>query len=368
MEPIQKKLQFVLKDFAIKPTDQLTVSFFSQSNEVFFVPTEFGTLVLKNNLKNNEQKLLEEELLFSQYLTNNNCPTPEIVAAKDGRLIVDYNNEQLFTMTRFVDGIAPNLNDTMHKWHFKQAAIGLARFHNASRKYTGKFSVNRIKSWDFSGYQKAAQQLVADTKKLVNKRKSAKLMLPVSEKLLQMSLNLEKQLTPDLLNSCETLIIHGDFHPYNCFFKDEKFTACCDFDFTRFDLKSYDLFWFTWVMVKHYYYARECDYQDQEIPFLPEDTELITDIYTRALEFVCTNYMLEGRLYKEDILALQAMEMVRNLNFSHFFNYNNSEEECLFHLSWLEFFVNNEQIMLDCVQQSITNVLQKLNLPSNKCN
>ena len=83
-EPVQRRLQFVLDAYQKYPNDNVTLCYFGMANEVFIVPTKEGEFVLKNCFKSNTHELVSNEVALINHLNQYGCPTPAIVAEKNG--------------------------------------------------------------------------------------------------------------------------------------------------------------------------------------------------------------------------------------------------------------------------------------------
>jgi Ser/Thr protein kinase RdoA (MazF antagonist) len=332
-EAVQRKIQFVLKKYGISPTRNILLNFFSMSNEIFFIESGRKHYVLKNCMKKRDHELLGVEIALMKHLNENGCPTFVPVPDLKGNDIVEYNGD-LYLMTQKMGGRYITWNMQKKKYMFTESFRGLAQYHKAVATLPEKYDTDLIKTYEHD----RTMQWITDLEKEVTAdksgRESVKRMLAIIDDISGIARTMQDILTDDVINRCETLMVHGDFHFYNCTFHGRWFYGCHDFDFIRRDLKIFDITWLVMVLGFNFYRMKygEGIFEDGWEPGEDEQAATLVQIYSWFKQYYFKIYSFN----ETELKLLPEMEKAMLLFSVRFFKLSNSEEECLKHVDWFE--------------------------------
>lgn len=339
IEPVQSKLRFVLEKYDIFPKENISLCFFSMANEVFFIKdAKKNKFVLKNCMKNNSSELLTIEIALMKRLNENGCRCPEVVSDKNGKRIVEYNGDY-FILYKYLEGEKLDWNKKIKNYHLSESVAGLAKYHKAVSPLDKTYDTDRIKSYESEKiiqWAESLKKVLTDDK---SGRTSFKTMLGIIEKILYYSKSFSNYISLETIDNLENLMIHGDFHPWNCSFKFRKFYACFDFDFIRRDLKIFDISW-ALMILKRRFYIRHFGNKVFQKDFTPAKEDFYA-IETKVLHWFLDHYRKNYIISDEEIHYLPAMEIARFLFIVRFFKPENSEEECVRHVDWFKKVLSN---------------------------
>lgn len=333
IEPIQRKLQFVLEKYGIQPRENVTLGTFSMGNEVFFITGKDGKrYVLKNCLKNNSPALIAVETAAIRHLLALGCGAPEVVRALDGSEYVLYNGDH-FIMYRHLKGAFLSPDSRPKPYHYAQSVRGLAIYHRAISGLDPSLDTDRIKSYDYERslrwFLELKETLLADT----SGRPSVQGMLGLIDRYADLARRLPSFLPPEAVKTCEKLLIHGDLHMYNMAFLHGRFSAVYDFDFIRRDLKTFDVAWALGTVERRFLEA-EFGKSLHDPAFKP-DLDRLSVALRRSLVWFVRVYRKEYRLSDEEISIIPGLRIAITLHNARFFRMELSEEERTQMLGWM---------------------------------
>ncbi|RCU49538.1 hypothetical protein DU002_11510 [Corallincola holothuriorum] len=354
-EPVQGRLHYILEKYKLEPLGDITISFCSMANEMFSFDTEQGRFYLKNCLKNNSPERIALEIDFSQHLQTNQMPCPEVVPAANGENTVCYNGF-VFLMTRVFEGSTPQWNDTLQPWHVSETMRGLGSFHRAAATFPVERDSDRIKSFQFDR-QLAwldSLELKLNSAKTKTSVKEALALLP---RLRAVITEIRPEVENKLLPNCQVQMIHGDFHCFNLFFKNEKITGCCDFDFIRRDLVLFDIWWCINSIIDAFYIQKTWRDKVKNPDFQP-GTEAMQAPINIAVKECITLYRQTANLTDQELAFLPLMPALLLLNNMQFFEPDNSDEECAEHVQWLTYLLDGVKQHRKQLRQAVVALLK----------
>lgn len=338
-EPVQSKIRFVLEKYDIFPKENVSLCFFSMANEVFFIKdSKKNKFVLKNCMKNNSFDLLNTEIELMKHLNNNGCRCPEVVPDKKGNSIIPYNGDY-FILYKYLEGEKLDWNKKVKNYHLSESAAGLAKYHKAVASLDKNLDTARIKSYQYEKILEWAESLKKVLTDDKSGRPSFKTMLEIIEKILFYAKFFTNYISYDAIDKLENLMIHGDFHPWNCSFKYRKFYSCYDFDFIRRDLKIFDVSW-ALMILKRRFYIKHFGNKVFQKDFIPPKEDFYA-IETKVLQWFIERYRNNYTISDEELYYLPAMEIAKFLFIVRFFKPENSEEECVRHTEWFKKVLSN---------------------------
>ncbi len=214
----------ILKNFTIAPIKKLTpVGGTSLNPKISAIDTNDRKFVCRRLPYTPDQlSFAEFDHKLRTYLFENHFPTPELIKTKDGTTILKCNNH-LYELSTFVDGKPIAI---LNKPQLLAVANLLARFHILGKnfRHPGK-----------DKFPPEDQPCVL-TPILRNLEK----LSPTDEE--KNSLNLLQNALEHLWSFFENYtskkyelsVIHGDFHPGNLLFIDDKISALLDYDYSSY--------------------------------------------------------------------------------------------------------------------------------------
>ncbi|GAA5215674.1 phosphotransferase enzyme family protein [Corallincola platygyrae] len=330
-EPVQGRLHYIFEKYGISPLGDITISFCSMANEIFSFDTEEGKLYLKNCLKNDSPSRIALEIAFSEHLQENGMPCPELVSAKNGDKVVYYNGFQ-FLLSKAFDGYTPHWNDTLEPWIVRETMRGLGRFHQAAASFSTQHDSDRIKSFEFERQSAWLDDLQAELTEQSDSEPNAG-MLQLIPKLRHLIESVRPHVAEGLARGCQVQMIHGDFHCFNVFYKDEQMVGCCDFDFIRRDLRLFDLWWCTRSMLDDVYFPLKWGAERVRDRQFQPDPDEIQPIINAAIRECIEFYRQCAELSDTELSFLPLMPKLLILNNMQFFDPNSSEEERADHVT-----------------------------------
>ena len=151
----------------------------------------------------------QRTLELCAYLSARNVPVPEVIPARDGRLILPRQG-RFFMLTRRIKGVHP---DALADGVAEQTGMSLARLHKALEPLEGKGQtlLDELNGWVSRTLEPLDTPLAAVCGELT-------------------------ALWPDL--PCQ--LIHRDPHPGNLLFDGGRFAGFIDFDLARYNLRIFD--------------------------------------------------------------------------------------------------------------------------------
>lgn len=352
-EPVQRKLQFVLEKYGIKPKNNILLNYFSMGNEIFYINSDTNKFVLKNCIKKRSIDKILVEIELMKYLNANGCPSLEVVPDLNGNQIVEYNGD-FYLMTRFIQGKSLQWNTPKKKYMFTESLKGLAIYHKTVSSFDKTIDTDLIKSFNHEALLKLFIDLKNDLFNDKSQRESISRMKNIIDKIIYFIKQMQGILTKDVIDKCEKLMIHGDFHFYNIIFRSNKFYACYDFEFIRRDLKIFDISWLMTVIRTHYFKMRfGKKFYNKDFKISDKD-EL--ELKIKSFKWLKKYYLPIYSLNETELKTLPFFEIVRFIYWSLFFKISNSEEECLHHVDWFEYQLDNMEKQMDFTSQSIKEI------------
>jgi len=331
-EPVQRRIQFVFDQYQIFPNDNLTLCYFGMANEVYIVPTKHGRFVLKKCFKSNTKELISNEVALIEQLNTHGCSTPEIVPDKDGNLYVDFDGE-IYVMTKFCSDIAFNWSSDIPDKAHRETIRAMADFHRATEHFSPPFPNSRITFLDIAAHQK---KLIQIKQSPIEERESFKQMDLYLPKLQSLLDGLATRLVETDLNGAKQCFIHGDLHCYNLFYDQEGgYTKLIDFDFSRLDYRLADIFWTSRILgfklVRRHYSLEQLEAWDHVVP-----DDLLLELLVQVWQLIIDQYRQVSELGDKELALVPLFAQAVPLYIFHFFEYGNSEQECIEHLKWFE--------------------------------
>jgi Ser/Thr protein kinase RdoA (MazF antagonist) len=365
-EPVQRRLQFVLEHYGIRPNQNIILNYFSMANEVFTITSDTGKYVLKHCFKNNTLELVENEAALIRHLNEQGVPSPKLVSTKQGQNALHYDGD-FFVMTEFMEGFIPNWEQPITLSMIQETTKALADFHGATESFKAPHADSRIGSFDI---EQARQWLINLKTELAlcddATRKSRKSITEIEE-IIDWMLTLSEEADADLnelnLTQLKKQWIHGDMHQFNLIFSEDQshYTGILDFDFMRHDYRLFDIYWCSRVYNYSFWFKEAYGDQIEEEDFEPPEQEMI-DIMVKNLYMMLQQYHRYNPLTKEELKALPLMVKALPLWVVRFFSLNNSEEECLEHCDWYRWKRKSLPMTLKAVEAATAKFIDQNNI------
>ncbi|KLN63866.1 MULTISPECIES: phosphotransferase enzyme family protein [Vibrio] len=331
-EPVQRRIQFVFDQYQIFPNDNLTLCYFGMANEVYIVPTEHGRYVLKKCFKSNTKELISNEVALIEQLNSNGCSTPEIVPDKEGNLYVDFDGE-IYVMTKYCSDMTYNWSSEIPDKAHQETIRAMANFHHATEQFTPPYPNSRTTFLGMATHRDKLAQIEAC---VVEGRESFKQMSEYLPKLKSLLNQLESEINQSELDKAKQCFIHGDLHCYNLFYdQDGGYTKLIDFDFSRLDYRLADIFWTSRILgfklVRRHYSIEQLEAWDHVIP-----EDLLLNLLVQVWQIIIRQYRQVSSLNDSELALVPLFAQAVPLYIFHFFDFTNSEQECLEHVKWFE--------------------------------
>ncbi|EGA71575.1 aminoglycoside phosphotransferase [Vibrio sinaloensis DSM 21326] len=332
-EPVQRRIQFVFDQYQVFPNDNLTLCYFGMANEVYIVPTEKGRYVLKKCFKSNTKALISNEVALIEQLNSYGCKTPEIVPDKEGNAYVDFDGE-IYLLTKYCQDMTYNWSSEIPDKAHCETIRAMAHFHCATDTFVPPFSDTRTTFLGLAGHsEKLAELRHHDSDTERGSFQQMSLFLPQLESQLN---RLKAEVTQADLSQAKQCFIHGDLHCYNLFFdQDGRYTHVIDFDFSRLDYRLADIFWTSRIiafkLLRRRYSREQLEAWDHVLPE-PQMLEILTHVW----QMIIDQYRQVAALDDRELALVPLFAHAVPLYICHFFEYSNSEQECIEHLKWFE--------------------------------
>lgn len=354
-EPVQRRIQFVFDQYQIFPNDNLTLCYFGMANEVYIVPTDQGRYVLKKCFKSNTKGLISNEVALIEQLNRYGCKTPKIVPDKAGNPYVDFDGE-IYLLTEYCQDSTYNWSSEIPDKAHCETIRAMANFHCATDDFVPPFANARTTFLGLSAHCAKLAEIGAYTDE--PERDSCQQMVTFLPKLEAQLERLRTEMAQADLRHAKQCFIHGDLHCYNLFFDEQgRYTHVIDFDFSRLDYRLADIFWtsriITFKLLRRQYSQAQLEEWDY---VLPEPQML--DILTHVWQMIIEQYRQVDSLDDRELALVPLFVHAVPLYISHFFEYINSEHECLDHLKWFEWELSQVERNVRLNMLAIERVLQ----------
>lgn len=359
-EPVQRRLQFVLDEYQIYPNDNVTLCYFGMANEVFIVPTKDGKYVLKNCFKSNTIELISNEIALIEHLNQHGCPTPKIVPTKAGKPFLDFDGE-IYLMTEYCPDQTYNWSSDIPLKAHRETVHAQADFHNATQNFVepnpglrGEFlAMGESREW--------LNEIDAQLAEIEATRKSVGQMAELVPRLTALVDRLESEMSQLDLTPLVKCYIHGDLHCFNLFYDQENnYSSVIDFDFSRYDHRLMDIYWSSRIL---YFREMRKRFTIEELKsdhFEPPEA-VVEDILYGNWKMIIEEYRRHAELPAQELALIHLFVKAVPLYIMKYFNFTNSEAECLEHIDWFEWELSQIDVASERLQAVIERVLHELN-------
>ncbi|MCM2679685.1 phosphotransferase enzyme family protein [Echinimonas agarilytica] len=299
--PILKRLEDVLQHYGLEPQANIEICATSGVNEIFFVQTQRGKIALKHHIQNNSMSRLHQEAEFALKLHQNGCPTPRVIANKNGQPVTEYRRSELYIASEFIKGNTFPEGERITDEHIRNLSLGLATFHQVGQDFALNSTSQQICSYNLSGLTNKLMTYRCELHTLEQSNACANAMLNLMHSAMPMAMGLSRMLTPELIKKCQKTNILGSFHRSNFLCDDDaKLVACLGLDDARKDLRIYDLFQFALYCVEQGHGQRESRASRE-------------DGWRHCLKLIIGTYSERQPLTKEELECLPALVQVHFL-------------------------------------------------------
>ena len=241
--PVLKRLKNVLAHYGLEPQSNIELCNRTGLNEVFFVTTERGKIALKHHIQNSNLQRLQQEVSLSKKLIQQGVPCPKILQNKTGRSITEYQRQELYIASEYLEGETFPTGSAIQEHHIRNAARAIARFHQAVKDEKLPLLSNHIASYDLTSLTNRLMTYRCELHTLEQSYPNASNLLSLVHNAMPKAMALSRLLTDELIDQCKKVIIHGDFTSTSLLLApDGGVQAFLDLDDAREDLRIYDLF------------------------------------------------------------------------------------------------------------------------------
>lgn len=355
--PVQRRLQFVLRDYGKRPTENIVLNYFGLANEVFTITTHDGKFVIKNCFKNNTAELVAVEAALIEHLTNQGVPTPKLVPTKKGEPFLFYDGHH-YLMSEFLDGHAPTWEEPLTEVLVAESMKAMAEFHDATESFVPPYDTGRIEAFDFSRirawFANLQEQLETDS----SHRQSVLLMKALLHRYNALLLELESECAKQDLSVLQRTFIHGDLHCFNLIYDRERtrYIGIIDFDFIRTDYRLVDFLWSSRSVLWGYVIPKTYGAQAMVEEFDPPAEDMLP-LTIDVFEIMVAHYRKHTRLSDAELRLLPLFAKALPLYTVRFFSLLNSEAECLDHLQWFTYQLDQLESDVNVLRAAIDQVI-----------
>jgi Ser/Thr protein kinase RdoA (MazF antagonist) len=231
----------------------------------------------------------------------------------------------------------------------------MANFHNATENFEAPYESGRIDFLDTIAIRKWLDNLSVEMKTQDGSRKSIELLKPLLKEYYQLLDELEADLARTDLSALKKLYIHGDLHCFNMIFNHEKdrYISIVDFDFIREDYRLVDLLWTSHTTKWGYLVAQKYGKNALVEDFEPPESEMKA-IEIEAIHLMVQEYRKYSELPSSELQHLPLLAKAFPFYNIRFFDFNNSEDECLQHINWFSWMIKNRLAYVDNIREAVS--------------